>query len=87
MTNDAMSPTLKKGDQLLVSTSSRRVIGDEGLWAINYGGSNLVRRLMPLPRGEGYRVSADNPSAPSFEASTEDIQLRGLVFWCGRMLS
>lgn len=87
MATDAMSPTLLRGDQLIVSTASRRVVGHDGIWSISYGGLQMVRRLMPLPQDRGYRVSADNPTAPTFEAPKEDIELRGVVFWVGRMVS
>ncbi|WP_294312800.1 helix-turn-helix domain-containing protein [uncultured Sphingomonas sp.] len=84
---DAMSPTLIKGDHVLISAASRTVDGDHGIWAISYGGLPMIRRLMPLPHDRGYRVSADNPAAPTFEAPKADIELIGIVFWIGRMLS
>ncbi len=87
MGTDAMSPTLIRGDHLLISSASRNVEGDDGIWSISYGGLHMIRRLMPLPNGRGYRISADNRAAPTFEAPASDIELLGIVFWVGRMVS
>lgn len=82
---DAMSPTIQKGDDVTYSLATRTVDVPDAIWAINYGGLRMIRRLMPLPNG-GYRVSADNPASPTFEAPAEDIQILGRAFWIGRSL-
>lgn len=83
---DAMSPTILKGDDVTYSTLTTRVDVPDGLWAIDYGGLRMIRRLMPLPDGKGFRVSADNPASPTFEAPVEDIRVLGRAFWIGRSL-
>lgn len=83
---DAMAPTIEKGDDVTVSLSHTHVDVTDGIWLFNYGGLKMLRRLMPLPAG-GFRVSADNPRSPTFEASERDIGILGRAFWLGRRLT
>lgn len=82
---DAMAPTIMKGDDVTYSLATREVKVPDAIWALDYGGLRMIRRLMPLPNG-GFRVSADNPASPTFEAPAEDIRVLGRAFWIGRSL-
>lgn len=84
---DAMAPTIMQDDEVYFSMSTRVVSTPDAIWLINYGGLRMIRRLMPLPKGDGYRVYADNPASPTFEAPLHDIDILGRAFWIGRALS
>lgn len=85
--NDAMAPTLMRGDEVVFSTETRTIDVADGIWLFTYGGLLMTRRLTPLPDGRGYRVSGDNPGTPTFEAPTSDINVLGRAFWVGRALA
>lgn len=84
---DAMSPTIMQGDEVYFSTSTRSVSLSDAIWLIDYGGLRMIRRLMPLPKTDGYKVYADNPVSPTFEAPANDIEILGRAFWIGRPLA
>lgn len=82
---DAMSPTIEKGDEVLISLWTSEVEEPDAIWWLEYGGLRMIRRLMPIPGG-GFRVSADNPKSPTFEAPAKEISVLGRAFWLGRTL-
>jgi len=84
---DAMSPTINKGDQVTISLLSTNVDEPDAIWLINYGGLKMLRRLMRLPDGAGFRIYADNPASPTFTAPDKDIYVHGRAFWLGRYLA
>lgn len=82
---DAMAPTIKKGDEILISSETRSIREPDAVWFLSYGGLEMIRRVMPLPSG-GYRISADNPHSPTFETPASDVEVLGRAFWMGRTL-
>jgi len=84
---DAMAPNIRRGDEVTVSLVTRTVDTPDAVWLLDYGGLRMLRRLMPLPDGRGYRVSADDPASPTFEAPMRDIRVLGRAFWVGRRLT
>lgn len=57
---DSMAPTIQNADIVVIDASENRVrLGDQ-IWAIAYGETGMIKRLMPIPSG-GVKIKSDNP--------------------------
>ncbi len=87
-TGDAMEPTLRTGDLLLVDRSPEKKRGD-GVYLLNIEGGLYVRRLEQRVDGS-LIVRGDNPAAaPETRLerdSLKDLNLVGRVVWVGRRI-
>jgi len=76
VSGDAMTPTLKPLDAVLVDVSATALTA-EGLYLVNYGGADMVKRL--AHDGEGVRVISDNPAYGSNVQTSETLTIIGRV--------
>ncbi|MCB2192674.1 MAG: helix-turn-helix transcriptional regulator [Deltaproteobacteria bacterium] len=83
---DAMEPTLKQGDMVLVNRAKDQV-PDDGLYVLLMDGTMLVKRLRKRP-GRKVQVISDNEAYGSFDFDLadppEDTTIVGRVVWFGR---
>jgi hypothetical protein len=81
---DAMAPTLREGDLVIVDTSARAVQGG-AIFALRVEGDILLRRL-ERRLGGGIRALADNDRYPPQELQTAEaagLDVVGEVVWSG----
>lgn len=79
---DAMSPTIRDLDLLLVDVTKKEKI--DGIYvAIDSKPDLIVRRLQLRPGGK-YRLLCDNPAYPPTDV--DDIEIAGIVVWRGGTL-
>jgi len=84
---DGMSPTICRGDLLLVDFSQRR-LHDGGLFIFDVAGELMVKRVARSVRGT-LRVLSDNARYPAEEIPAEDastLTVTGEVAWIGNKL-
>ncbi len=87
MRGDAMEPTLRAGDLLLVDGRVRH-IAEDGLYAVQLPEGVEIKRLQKQAAGS-VLLSADNPCFQSIRlsrAAAKNIKLLGRVVWFGRRL-
>ena len=85
MRGDAMEPTLRSGDLLLVDRRVRQIAQD-GLYAVQLAEGVEIKRLQKKTAGR-VLLSCDNPrfqSATLTSAAAKRIKLLGRVVWFGR---
>ena len=80
---DSMQPTLHPGSTVMIDTTATRV--SSGIYAINLGGTAMVKRLQALLGGV-IRVMSDNPAYDAFEigqnaAEADGFSIIGRVVW------
>lgn len=83
VSGDSMQPTLSPGSTVMIDTTATRVTS--GIYAINLGGTAMVKRLQALLGGV-IRVMSDNPAYDAFEighnaAETDGFSIIGRVVW------
>lgn len=90
--DDAMSPSINRGDIVLINEAEKQVARD-GVFAINVNNRVLVRRLQVRP-GDVAHIISDNAAFPPYLAKIGDgkeiindegclIQVLGRVIWKG----
>lgn len=85
VTGGSMLPTLAPDDEILVDVGRRRVPRAGGVFVLRHDGVLMVKRIHPHPAG--YRVTSDNPDAPSPGVVAADaIDIVGRVMWVSRRL-
>jgi repressor LexA len=85
VTGNSMLPTLAPDDEILIDAARRRVPRGGGVFVLRLGDVLMVKRVRP--EGAGYRVTSDNPDAPSPGAVTAaDADIIGRVVWVSRRL-
>lgn len=83
---DAMVPTLRPGDQVLVRPLREGEVHD-GLHLLQWRGGRFVRRLAPHPVTGRISVLCDNPGYPPLADQERDkLQVMGRIVWMGRRL-
>jgi len=85
---ESMEPTLLRSDMLMIDTSQRVISGSDFIWAINYAGGGMVKRVR-LIREDGrnrYLILSDNPVVPPLTADPEDVHVVGKLVWVGRRM-
>lgn len=84
--DDAMSPTVNRGDVVLADLSIRKYTGD-GLYLLIIGGGWQLRRLVAHPSGQKFVLSADNHAHPQFvDLSPAGILIKGRALFVFRHL-
>lgn len=83
---DAMSPSLKHGDLVLIDKGNTEV-RDNALYAITVNEDLLIRRLQHLP-GKKIKVIADNKQeVEPFELPLDELDVVGKLIWLARTFS
>ena len=84
--DDAMAPTLTRGDIILIDRTVTRVDRD-GVYAIDAHGQTLVKRVAWNPIKKLLMITNDNPLyAPLGDARPNDVKIAGRVVWAGKRL-
>lgn len=84
--DDAMSPTLQRGDIVLIDRTVSQVQKD-GVYALDAGGGTLVKRVAYNPIKKLLMITNDNPLyAPLGDAKPSDVKVAGRVVWAGKRL-
>ncbi|MBP7865989.1 MAG: S24 family peptidase [Acidobacteria bacterium] len=84
--DDAMAPTILRGDALLVDTGQCPLV-DGGVYLVRHAGEAQVRRLFSA-LGSRVRILPDNPqfSPAEGDRAGDAFGIVGRVLWIGRML-
>lgn len=83
---DSMVPALYHGDTVLVDLTIFRPY-DDGIYAIQYDGSLLVKRIRIDPFRHLVTVTSDNPAyAPIADLMPEEVRVAGRIVWIGRRI-
>lgn len=84
--DDAMSPTLSRGDIVLIDRTVSQVQRD-GVYALDAGNGPLVKRIAFNPIRKLLTITNDNPLyAPLGDAKPSDVKIAGRVVWAGKRL-
>lgn len=84
--DDAMSPTLTKGDIVLIDRTVAKVTKD-GVYAIEASGHTMVKRVSFNPIRKKLTITNDNALyAPLGDVAPSDIKVAGRVVWAGKRL-
>jgi phage repressor protein C with HTH and peptisase S24 domain len=77
-----MTPTLTPAALCLVDQAQTDVREQDRIWALEYAGMGMVRRVRRTAGGR-YRLLADNPVVSDIEAGADEITVLGRVVWRG----
>lgn len=77
---DAMAPTIRDGDMLVVEFSDR-LCGD-AVYVLEVGGGVAVRRVAVKPTG-GCIIMCDNQRYGTHEVNRSELRILGRVVWKG----
>ncbi len=81
---DAMAPTLREGDLVLVDTADSRALRD-GIYVLEIDSNLMVKRLSVNPATRMVTILSDNASYPSFtDCDPALLRAVGRVVWLGR---
>lgn len=85
---DAMYPTLRDGDEVLIQRYLANENPRDGLYVIRADTGLLVRRIALEPARNRIAVLTDNPNYPNWDGLIRNaIQIVGRVIWIGRQLA
>lgn len=85
---DAMYPTLRDGDEVLIQRYLVNENPRDGLYVIRADTGLLVRRIALEPARNRIAVLTDNPSYPNWDGLMRNaIQIVGRVIWIGMQLA
>ena len=85
---DAMYPTLRDGDEVLIQRYLANENPRDGLYVIRADTGLLVRRIALEPARNRIAVLTDNPSYPNWDGLMRNaIQIVGRVIWIGMQLA
>ncbi|MEE8610124.1 MAG: S24 family peptidase [Sphingomonas aquatilis] len=85
---DSMEPVLLKHDLVLIDANDTSLDLGDTLWALEYAGSGLIKRLRAVMR-DGKRklvIMSANPDYPAEEADPKDVRIIGKVVWVARRM-
>lgn len=86
VSDDAMTPTLRRGDALLVEPCEQ--VTTAGLYASVHDGKVNIRRVIEGLKPGTISVMTDNDDYPDFhDAPASDYPVSGRVIWIGRTLA
>lgn len=85
---DAMYPTLRDGDEVLIQRYLANKNPRDGLYVIRADTGLLVRRIALEPARNRIAVLTDNPNYPNWDGLMRNaIQIVGRVIWIGMQLA
>lgn len=82
---DSMYPTLNAGDAILVDTTVRQLIRQDGVYWINLFGAAGIKRLRTVS-ADRVLVKSDNPAVEDQEVDLKDLLIEGRAIWFARGL-
>ena len=81
---DAMYPTLRNGDEVLIQRYLANENPRDGLYVIRADAGLLVRRIALEPTRNRIAVLTDNPTYPNWDGLPRNgVQIVGRVIWAG----
>lgn len=83
---EAMCPTFRPGDMVLVSCNDQHRSMGDGVYVVSMGGDAMLKRVQKIP-GNKLRISSDNPMFETYTVNLpleDDTRLLGRVLWSGR---
>ncbi|MFC3213147.1 S24 family peptidase [Novosphingobium panipatense] len=81
---DAMYPTLRNGDEVLIQRYLANENPRDGLYVIRADAGLLVRRIALEPTRNRIAVLTDNPTYPNWDGLLRNgVQIVGRVIWAG----
>jgi hypothetical protein len=81
---DAMYPTLRDGDEVLIQRYLANENPRDGLYVIRADAGLLVRRIALEPTRNRIAVLTDNPTYPNWDGLPRNgVQILGRVIWAG----
>ena len=81
---DAMYPTLRDGDEVLIQRYLANESPRDGLYVIRADAGLLVRRIALEPTRNRIAVLTDNPTYPNWDGLPRNgVQILGRVIWAG----
>jgi len=81
---DAMNPTLRHGDEVLIQRYLANENPRDGLYVIRADAGLLVRRIALEPTRNRISVLTDNPTYPNWDGLPRNgVQIVGRVIWAG----
>lgn len=75
---DSMMPTILDQDIVIIDRSEQQLRSQDRIWAINYGGFGMIKRLRALPSGS-LQINSDNPAVTPIEAFDGEAHIIGRV--------
>lgn len=85
---DSMEPTLLRSDLLMVDMSQQHISVSEMVWALNYAGGGMVKRVRRI-RDDGrdkFLLMSDNKAVGDQVAEIDEVHVTGKVIWVGRRM-
>jgi len=82
---DSMYPTLNWGDAILVDTTVRELVRQDGIYWINLYGAAGIKRLRTVA-ADRVLVKSDNPAVDDQEVPLADLRIEGRAIWFARGL-
>lgn len=82
---DSMMPTIHSNDIVIIDASNRRMTMGDQVWACNYAGLGMIKRLRPMPDG-GVKILSDNPNVSDEMAYDGELSLFGRVVGVARKI-
>lgn len=80
---DSMMPTIQPGESLLVDTGVTSFDGD-GIYLVNLGNGQQIKRLVDYGKSKGIYVHSDNPAYPAIPFPEEGV-IAGKVYLRNRI--
>ena len=78
-----MEPTLHDNDQVLVDLTQKEVFND-GIYAFDYQGAMLVKRITIDPIKKRLLIKSDNPLYDIIEAKPDEVHVSGRIIWIAK---
>jgi phage repressor protein C with HTH and peptisase S24 domain len=85
---ESMEPTLLRSDLLMIDTSMRAPMVSDQIWAFNYAGGGMLKRLRRVrdDNRDRFLIISNNPAVPAQLADIEDVFVIGKLVWIGRQM-
>lgn len=85
---ESMEPTLLRSDLLMIDTADRKPAVSDQIWAFNYAGGGMIKRLRRVRENgrDRFLIVSDNPLVPPQTADIEDVHVIGKLVWVGRRM-
>ena len=82
-----MEPTVSNGDTVLIDTSQRASVREDGIYMLNYDGLLFVKRLRFDPVRRLVRLISDNKAyEPVDDINPDELSVFERVIWLARKL-
>lgn len=82
---DSMYPTLNGGDVIMIDTTQRSLVRQDGVYWVSIYGAAGIKRLRTVGP-QRILVVSDNPTIDNYEVDAEDVRIEGRAIWFARDL-